>query len=99
MGALATRGNVAFASEATPALTHMEFKEDEFVVTADTMQASAPSSLDAFQAVSHEHRITNRPIVACEEDLPIKSVAGTTAAAGERYHGPRDRLLAFKNTR
>jgi hypothetical protein len=99
MGAVATRGNVAFAGDATPALTYMEFKQDEFVVTADSAQASASTSIDAFKAVGHEHRITNRRIVACEEDLPINSIAGTTAAAGERYHGPRGRLLAFKNTR
>jgi len=90
---------VAFAGDATPALTYMELKQDEFVVTAHTTQGSELTSMDAFKAVSHEHRITNRPIVACEEDSPIYPMAGTTAATGERYHGPRGRLLAFKSSR
>ena len=92
---------IRFSGGATRAYDRACFNRDEsvFAVAGVEERKSTASSVDPFTAVSHDHRITNRPIVACEEDSPIYPVAGTTAVTGERYHGPRGRLLAFKNTR
>jgi|HubBroStandDraft_4_1064222.scaffolds.fasta_scaffold560623_2 hypothetical protein len=48
-----------------------------------------------FDAVRHEHRISNHPVVVREEDSPMGPIA-TNAAIVERYRGPRGRLLTFK---
>ena len=92
---------IRFSGGATRAYDRACFNRDEsvFAVVGVEERKSTVSSMDPFTAVSHDHRITNRPIVACEEDSPIYPIVGTTAATGERYHGPRGRLLAFKNTR
>jgi hypothetical protein len=58
---------------------------------------NAATPNDAFEAVKHEHRISNTPIIVREEDSTLAAtVKGTT---GERYHGPRGRLLAFKKSK
>jgi hypothetical protein len=58
---------------------------------------SVPEAMNPFAAVAHEHRVTNRPSIANEDDCEIKPLVATTTT--ERYHGPRGRLLAFKQAR
>jgi len=86
-----------FCGGATPAFTHIEIERDEFVVAAEPDQSASTTSADPFEAVNHEHRLTNRPAVVREVELPIEPVAAITT--GEQYRGPRGALLAFKNTR
>jgi hypothetical protein len=66
-------------------------------IVIDAKLESTPVATDPFAAVAHEHRITNRPAVVREEDSAIKSLLAMTMA--ERYHGSRNRLLAFKKAR
>jgi hypothetical protein len=52
---------------------------------------------DPFEAVKHEHALSNQPPVVREEDSILKPIGESTT--GERYRGPRGRLLAFKKPR
>jgi hypothetical protein len=90
---------IRFTGGATRACDRASFNRDEsiFAVVAVGEQRSTATSMDPFTAINHEYRITGGPVVAREEDSPIKSFTATLT--GERYRGPRGRLLAFKNMR
>src|SRR6266478_9606412 len=59
----------------------------------DAKQNAANPS-NAFEAVKHEHRISASPVVSRQEDDALAPTVKTSS--GERYHGPRGRLLSFK---
>jgi hypothetical protein len=67
-------------------------RQDWVVVDAKQRFTAVPK--DPFETVGHEYRISSRPIVAREGDSTVKPIA--QVPPGERYHGPRGRLLAFK---
>lgn len=54
-------------------------------------------SNDPIEALRHEHRVTNKPTVAREEDAELKSLPSTMTA--ERHTGHHARLLTFKKSR
>jgi hypothetical protein len=68
-----------------------------YAVPADCQQDSASASKDPFVALNAGYQISSRAVIVREEDTQIQSVAGTVT--GERYHGPRGRLLTFKQMR
>jgi hypothetical protein len=63
------------------------------VERAEWIAIEATRLNDPFEAVKHEHRISNRPPVVRESDELLQPVVGV---AGERYKGPHGRLLTFK---
>jgi len=48
-----------------------------------------------FEAVKHEYSIANRPLIPREED----SMQPVVGSAGERYEGPRGKLLTLRTKR
>lgn len=90
------RLEIKFTGGATRAYDRACFSRDESVF-AVVPAGRHISAMNPFLAISHEYRITNRIVIPCEEDSAIRSFAGTVA--GERYRGPRGRLLTFKNAR
>ncbi len=49
---------------------------------------------NAFEAINHDHRVSNQPILVKEED-PV-TAAHMIGPTGERYRGPRGTLLSFR---
>lgn len=89
---------IRFTGGVTRAYDRAFFNRDECVFgVAAVAQRSSKESVDPFEAISQDSRITNRPISVQEEDSPIKSWA--SSSTGERYCGARGRLLVFKNSR
>jgi hypothetical protein len=97
-GAKLGKFEIRFSGGATRAYDRASFcREESVFAVAAVEQKSSTTSVDPFAALSHEYRITNGVVAACEEDSPIKSFAAKTT--GELYRGSRGRLLVFKNTR
>ncbi len=94
-------GNLTFrvAASGTCAPDRASFVIGESVCTAAAIgaQESQRPAMDPFDAVRHEHRITNHPSVLKEEDSPIASAAARSGLP--RYYGTHGRLLSFKNKR
>jgi len=88
------------AADGTPAPDQACFFAGESAFTAATTAAheSLLTSMSPFEAVRHEHRITDCPSVVKEEDSLIASAAAQSASL-QRYRGTHGRLLSFKNKR
>lgn len=93
-------GNTTFrvAASGTRAPDRVSFPISEAVCAAAATQKPVSVSLDPFEAVRHEHRISNCPSVVKEDDSPITSASAHSARVPQ-YHGTHGRLLAFKNKR
>jgi len=50
---------------------------------------------DPFEAVKHEYAVSNRPLTLREEG----SMRPVVGSVGERYNGPRGKLLTLKTKR
>jgi hypothetical protein len=61
------------------------------------VEAKEETANDAFEAVKHEHALSNQATVVREQDPSLTPIG--TPTAGERYRGPRGRLLTFKKPR
>lgn len=62
-----------------------------------TVVSSACATLDPFVAVGHEYHVLNREVVPREEESEMRPIP--QQSSGERYRGPRGRLLTFKKQR
>lgn len=92
-----TFGNVVgFSGRATPAYNCASFNVGDAVFSTTAVPALKPvSAIGPFEAIHHSLRVTNCAPVVREEDTVFTSSAASTS--GERYNGPRGRLLPFKN--
>jgi len=94
----ATFGSVRIrmSGRATPAYNRTFFHAgDSAFSTAVTPALKPVSAMGPFEGIDHSFRITNYPSIVREEDSLLASSA--SRATGERYHGPRGRLLVFKS--
>jgi len=97
MTALATFGNVRirFYGGATPACNRGYFNAGDSFFSTSGPALKPVSAMGPFEGIHHSLRVTNYPSVVREEDSLLTSFAAKTT--GERYHGPRGRLLPFKS--
>jgi hypothetical protein len=100
MTAEATLGRVKirFSGGVTPAYDRASLNLGDSVFSASVVAVRQPSaSMDPFEAIRHDQRVTNYPSVVCEGDSLFASYVAPTT--GERFHAHNGRLLVFKNQR
>lgn len=69
-----------------------QIMRQEWMPVDAKQNVTTPSN--AFEAVKHEHRVSNSLVIPREQDSDLAAVV--KGSTGERYHGPRGRLLTFK---